>query len=160
MKRIRLTQGEFAIVDDADFEYLNQWKWYFKKYPKTGYATRAPWENGKQYTLFMHTLILKTPKGMCSDHINGNGLDNRKSNLRTCTYQQNAFNRKKRQNMTSRFKGVNWHKGNRKWEAGIKINGRRIYLGEFDLPIEAAMAYKKAALEYHGEFARLEPVFT
>ena len=107
----------------------------------------------------MHTLILQTPKGMCSDHINGDGLDNRRCNLRICTYAENAHNRNKYvRQKASIYKGVCWHNTMRKWMPSITICGKRIYLGFFESEVEAAKSYNEAAKKYYGEFAKLNEV--
>jgi len=159
MKKIPLTQGKFALVDDEDFEWLNQWKWYYSKVGKDGiggYAMRKFRVNGKQKTIRMHRLINNTPDGMDTDHDNGNKLDNRRKNLRDATTSQNQINRKKgRGNYSSRFKGVFWHKVTKKWHAQITLNGKRIHLGLFVSELAAAAAYDEAAIKFHGEFASL-----
>ncbi|KKM14674.1 hypothetical protein LCGC14_1703720, partial [marine sediment metagenome] len=103
MKRIPLTQGKFAIVDDDIFDYLSQWKWYAQKDRNTFYALRNVVVKGKAKTIRMHRQILNSKKGQQTDHLNGNGLDNRRCNLRICTRSQQAMNTKKRRNCTSRF---------------------------------------------------------
>ena len=103
----------------------------------------------------MHRLIIDCPVNMQTDHINGNGLDNRKSNLRVCYNYQNARNQKLRPNSNSGFKGVSLIKDRNKWVAQIKVNGKVKYLGAYTLKEEAARAYNKAAKELFGEFAWL-----
>jgi len=103
----------------------------------------------------MHRLILNPPAGITIDHINGNGLDNRRENLRLAGRGQNQCNRGKQSNNTSGFKGVTWHKNLNKWEAGISISGKRYHVGFYKTPEAAARAYDDAAKKYHGEFARL-----
>ena len=150
MKEILLSQGRVALVDDDMFEYLNQWKWYCNN---GGYATRN--STGLHRTIIrMHREIMNTPNGMETDHINGNSLDNRKENLRVCTHSENMHNRKVRTHISSGYKGVHWHRHNKKWEAYIRIHSKRIFLGYFSDPAEAAHAYDKAAKNLFGEFAR------
>lgn len=155
-KEIKLTQGKFALVDDEDFEWLNQWKWHVIK-GKSGmlYAERSIRNNGKRINFLMHREIIKTPKGMNTDHENRNGLDNRRDNLRYCTKSQNAMNTEKNKDNKSGYKGVGWHKLSQKWRARITVKGKEKYLGLFDAPQEAAIIYNKKAIELFGEFARL-----
>jgi hypothetical protein len=149
MKNIQLTQGKVAIVDDADFEWLSQWPWFFS----TGYAIRREGKLFGRKNIMMHRLIMNTPEGMDTDHINGDKLDNRRENLRVCTRSQNMQNTTRRSDNTSGYKGVDWDKENGKWRAEIKVDSRRINLGRYDSAEEAALAYDRAAREYHGEFA-------
>ena len=111
----------------------------------------------KQKTVCMHKVILKVPKGQVVDHINHNGLDNRKANLRPATSEENNRNRRKsiKRKCHSRFKGVNWNKDQQKWAARICFNRKTKFIGYFNDEIEAAKAYDNAALKYHGEFAVL-----
>lgn len=96
--------------------------------------------------------------GVIVDHANHNTLDNRRSNLRICTYQENNMNAQKRQNTSSQYKGVRWNQKNRRWYAGIKFNKKDIHLGTFKDEIEAARAYNASALMLFGPFAVLNPV--
>jgi len=155
MMRIPLTQGKFALVDDSDYEWLNQWKWCACRQHGSNrwYAMR-----GARPQILMHQLILNPPKGMESDHINHDGLDNQRSNLRVCTHSQNQHNRSLQQGGASQFKGVYWYKQYKKWQVQLGINGNRIFLGYFKKEIDAAKAYNKAAIKYFGEFARLNDV--
>lgn len=154
--KIPLTQGYFATVDDEDFEYLSQWSWYVVKKSRNFYAVRGVLSKGKRKTIFMHREIMECDPNEIIDHINQNGLDNRKSNLRKCNKSQNSMNTKKRE--TSKYKGVYKDKGPgriKRYKAHIHVNKKRICLGIFLTAEEAAIAYNDAALKYHGEFACL-----
>ena len=151
-KEILLTHGHVALVDDADFEWLNQWKWHVT--PR-GYARRAVPREGGQRWVLMHRQILDAPPHLWSDHINGNRLDNRRSNLRLVTPLQNGRNKvvARSNRMASRFKGV--AKRHNKWTAAIYPHGKRIHLGYFFTEEDAAHAYDRAARQYFGEYAGL-----
>ena len=141
MKKIKLSQNMFALVDDSDFEFLNKFKWHYRD----GYARRNIYLNGKQSTWLIYwSVVGKPPRGLTVDHINGNTLDNRRENLRVCTRSENQRNRGKIKNSTSGFKGVSWHKNVGKWQASIGIAGIMKYLGLFTNPEEAHKAYCKA----------------
>ena len=158
MKEIQLTQGKVALVDDVDYEWLNQWKWHINSCKcNKKYAVRSYKDNGKLILVYMHREILHTPKGIDTDHINGDGLDNRKSNLRACTHMDNICHQKRTISPTksSRFKGVYWHKGDKLWRAKITVNRKIIYLKESKDETKAALAYNEAATKYFGEFAIL-----
>ena len=103
----------------------------------------------------MHRVVVKTTKGMDTDHIDGDGLNNQRDNLRVCTHSQNIMNRGIQKNSTSGFKGITWNKLGRKWQSQIKVNGKYIYLGIFISKLEAYKAYCKACVKYHGEFSNL-----
>lgn len=156
MKRIPLTKGKHTIVDDSDYEYLNQWKWHTMK----GYAARRNYIDGRDKSeyLYIHRILNDTPEGMITDHINGDKLDNRRSNLRSCTKSQNAMNTGVRRDNKSGYKGVhkNHPKVNSKpWKSEIRVGGKRIFLGYFNDPEEAAKVYREAQMKYHSNFARI-----
>lgn len=156
---ISLTKGQFAIVDAADFEWLNQWKWCVTSDKKRHcfYAVRRTWNplTKRNSYVLMHRLILglTNPK-IEGEHRDLDGLNNRRSNLRACTHQQNRFNTGKRRDNKSGYKGVVWRKRERKWRAVITLNGRRFHLGDFVNIVDAANAYAKAGERLHGEFSR------
>lgn len=153
MRKIKLTQGKYAMVDDEDFEWLNQWKWHFNSEKLTGYAVR--WHGGRKTKkqIFMHRIIIGCKDGFFVDHINHNGIDNRKKNLRICTGSQNQMNKRKCSHriMTSKYKGV--HKYRNKWCSKVSKNKEIVWTGYFETEHEAFIAYKKMAIKYHGEFA-------
>lgn len=152
MKEIPLTKGQIALVDDADYEWLNQWKWCY-----LGERYAARWDNdaNPRQLIYMHRLIMQTPEGMRTDHINLNKLDNRRNNLRIVTNSQNGMNipKQPKRCCSSRYKGVSWSKKCSKWQAYITKNRKVTYIGLFTDEIEAARAYDVKAFELFGEFA-------
>lgn len=140
-----------AIVDDEDFEWLSKSNWALDA---RGYARRNNLQK-KGSKIFMHREIMGVAgcSDMYVDHKNGNPLDNRKENLRLCTARQNSCNRKKFTRNKSGYKGVSWHKSDKKWQARIGLGGKVLYLGNFDCPEKAYAAYCAAAQVAHGEFA-------
>lgn len=148
MKKIKLTQGRYALVDDNDFLSVNEWKWSVNK---NGYACSRT----KGELIEMHRLIMGFPKSQI-DHRNGKKLDNQHKNLRLATQTQNSQNQIAHSNNKSGYKGVEFHKASQRWEARIRSNGTRIQLGLFKTALAAHRAYLKAARKYHGEFARLK----
>jgi hypothetical protein len=160
MKKIPLTQGKFALVDDEDYEDLIQFKWYALCCRNTFYAARKIWVDKKQIMELMHRRILdlKFGDGKYTDHVNHNELDNRQKNLRICTNRENLCNRPKQHNNTSGYKGVSWHKRNKKWQAYTYVDSRKKHLGLFKSKIKAAQVYNEAAIKYHGKFACLNQI--
>ncbi len=156
MKQIPLTQGKFALVDDDEFEILNQFKWCAIKQGKQFYAVRKGCVGGKQKIIRMHREILglSDPKVFC-DHKNNNGLDNQRVNLRSCSNTENIRNTGKKANNASGFKGVCFREDTSKFRAQIWVSGKPKHLGYFTCPIEAARAYDTAATMHHGKFANL-----
>ena len=145
MKEIPLTQGKVALVNDEDFEKLNQFKWCVYRYGHLFYAGRAKSVGRrKQTTIRMHHEIIGKPsKGFETDHEDGNGLNNQRYNLRHVTHRQNCQNYKNIVK-TSRYPGVCWYKEGKKWRATIKINGKQKSLGYFMLETDAFAAYRIA----------------
>jgi glucosamine 6-phosphate synthetase-like amidotransferase/phosphosugar isomerase protein len=145
MKKIPLTKNAFALIDDEDFDRISKFKWQLAV---TGYAVRNEYQGtsqGKRKTkqYFMHREIMETPKGMTTDHINHNKIDNQKLNLRICTKAQNNANRTGR--------GVSWDKRTKKWRARV---GRK-WIGRYKELDDALMAYNEAAIKKYGEFANI-----
>lgn len=154
MKRIALTQGQFAFVDDRDFKRVNRFKWFAAKCSGRWYAGRKIRTNGGRKNLYLHRYILGEPKSAI-DHIDGNGLNNTRKNLRLCSGQQNNWNKGIQRNNTSGFKGVSRGKSKSKpWIATISRERKIYYLGSFATREDAARAYDKAVAVERGEFAR------
>lgn len=160
MKKIKLTHGRTAIVDDEDHEWLSQWKWFFSA---KGYAERTQYlgggaKNEKSKRFLMHRVINNTPDGLETDHINRNKLDNRKCNLRSVTTAQNQINKLPQKNKVSKYKGVCWDKRAKKWKAQLIKNGERVLNSNFKNEKDAALAYNVKAYEFFGENAYLNEV--
>ena len=150
------SKGEVILVDDEDYNWLNKHKWYNNG---VGYMSTYIKINNQRKRKYIHRLIMNEPDNMNIDHIDGNGLNNQKSNLRIVTVSQNQMNRRKgKKSSSSKFKGVYFHKGDKQWISRIHINGKTKYLGHFKIEKEAAMAYNKAAIELFGEYAHLNEV--
>ncbi len=155
-REIPLTKGFVALVDDEDFERVNAFKWHFLRGRRGGYAARRGRDS---HVVLMHREILGAPDGVPVDHISGDGLDNRRANLRECSNAENARNQVKHKAWrgrpcTSQYKGVHFNRADRRWVSMIRENGRSRYLGGFLSEIEAALAYDTAAKQVFGEFAR------
>lgn len=153
---INLGNGHKAIVDLEDLPKVSQTRWFALKHHNTYYAIANITKGNSNTNSFMHREVMgKPPAGMEIDHINGDGLDNRKENLRFCSHRQNLqASRKKRTNASSQYKGVSWVANANKWRARIRrLSGGDKNLGLFTSELDAANAYDKAALEMFGEFA-------
>jgi hypothetical protein len=160
MKEIKLTQGKVALVDDEDYEYLNQFNWYAKKDRHTYYAARQIKTSvGKQNMLFMHRVLLGlTDIKIEGEHIDHDGLNNQKYNLRKATRSQNNANKSSSKNSTSKYLGVCWAKSNKKWCAKIRKDKVVTHLGFFINEVDAALAYNNAARKLHGDFANINQI--
>lgn len=155
-RAIPLTQNKFTIVDEADYEYLMQWGWRAQRDGRTWYAMRhVRLPDGKETCAIMHRVLLDAPDGAKVDHKDGDGLNNTRDNLRLATNQENGCNRQTNSNSVSGYKGVTWNKRRNKWQANIKVNGKRIYLALVADAEVAARVYDAAARLHFGKFARL-----
>lgn len=151
---VPLTKGYEAVIDTVDIPLVEGWNWAaLVSYGRSTYAFHTS-NRPVRKSIYLHRVIMGEPDGMEVDHINGNGLDNRRSNLRLATSSQNKHNTGPRKNSTSGFKGVTWDKANSKWQAQITLHGKVKKLGRFPTPEEAYEAYCKASGELHGEFGR------
>lgn len=142
---------KFAIVDKEDYDKLSQYKWFLHP---TGYVRRNLKGGGQ---ILLHREIMNTPEDLFTDHINGNRLDNRKTNLRICTARQNSYNKKSNYPNPLGVRGVSQRYGKR-FYVRIKTSQGHKYIGAYDNLIDAARAYDDAARKYHGEFAILNNI--
>lgn len=154
MKLIPLTQGKFAKVDDGDFGFLQQFKWRVRSSKRCFYAVRTEYlTDGKRKIIRMHRDVMGVTGAEIIDHINHDGLDNQKSNLRICTNAQNMRNRSGlSKNSTSGFRGVSFCKQTGRWKAHIRVDLKKIHLGRHDTPELAYAAYLVANKKYFGAF--------
>ena len=156
MKLIKLSQGKFAQVDDEDFEKVSNFTWSARKDHKTFYAMSGGIYKGVSTLKSLHRFIMDAPDGYMIDHIDGDGLNCQKINLRICTNAQNQWNRSKTIGSSSMYKGVSFK--NNRYEVSIRVNNNRHYLGRFVDEKEAGLAYNSAAIKFHGEFANLNTI--
>jgi len=152
MKEIKLTSGKVTLVDDEDYGWLSEYRWWLN----SGYAMRNRIEKGVSKTIHMSRVIMNAPDDMFVDHINRNTLDNRRENLRICTKRENCANRGVNRNNTSGVKGVSWDTESNKWKAQLRHNYKLINLGRFTNISDASEAYANGAKKYFGEFAHIE----
>lgn len=154
-KLIRLTKGQFAIVDDKDFEWLSEITWSLS-YANGNYYAKG-WDSGKHVQMHRKIFGLTNPN-IQIDHKNRNPLDNRRENLRIATRSQNMANKRPSKKGSSQYRGVQWCKDSKKWRVDIVKNKVRKYLGKFESETDAAVAYNMAAIEIHGEFAYINKI--
>ncbi len=148
-----IIDGHEVLFDSVMKPFLDIHAWYVQKSRNTHYAFTSIVFDGKQHSVSMHRVLTGMSR-LEVDHINGNGLDNRRANLRLASRGQNAQNAKIHRPTQSPYRGVIFNKAAKKWCASINVNGKRKHLGSFKTEIEAAVAYDKASLEFHGEFGR------
>lgn len=153
MRIIKLNKGKVTLVDDADFEWLNKWKWHATY---KGYAVRYRLrkDTGKPRGLRMHRVIMECPANKQIDHINGDRLDNRRANLRIVVAYQNSLNRGLHKNNTSGYKGVSWYPRDKKWYVQLNYRRKHYSLGLFKNIKDAITAYNKKSKLLLGEFHR------
>lgn len=154
MKTIKLTQGQQTQVDDDDYEWLNSYNWCCM-YTGKPYAVRGKQYRKKKRTIKMAGEIMQPPDGMVIDHIDGNSLNNQKSNLRICTPQQNSVNRKAHHGGSSQYIGVSWDRHAHKWVAQFMFKGKQMHLGYFKDEEKAAKIRDQKVFELLGKFAYL-----
>ena len=153
---VELNRGLEAVIDAADVPLVSGFTWYAHKNRNVVYVVRADRSGPKQRTVSMHRTIAGEPAGLDVDHIDGDGLNNRRSNLRLATKSQNTQNQRINRRNTSGFKGVSFHKSSGTWRAAIRMNRKRKHLGCFRTPEAAHAAYSAASAEYHGQFGRAD----
>lgn len=156
MKQILLVNKMVALVDDEDFESFSAKKWYSIKTDK--HSIYAITKASSHSMAYMHRTIMNAQKGQIVDHIDGDGLNNQRSNLRFATTSQNAQNMRVHKTSVSGYKGVTWRKLDKLWYANIVINGKVLGLGNFKIKEDAAHAYNAAAIKHFGEFAHLNKI--
>ena len=158
MAVIELTRGYTALVDDADYDLLNACRWHVTITDGMPYAVRSVVGEQTYSRIWLHMgrVILDCGAGEIADHINGDTLDNRRANLRIATPAQNAQNSRRKSSNTSGHKGVSWSAEKQQWRAEIMAFGKRTFLGRYDCLESAAHAYRTAAAQLHGEFARTD----
>lgn len=156
-RRIYIGEGKWAILELPDYYRLCKYKWYVNGNGFKFYAFRniiiGP---GKTRMISMHREVMGFPKGMLVDHRNHDSLDNRRSNLRIATHSQNTCNKQdKRAGCSSQFRGASWDKKRKYWNVSVVREGKLVFFGRYKNELEAARAYDRAAIKFHGEFARL-----
>lgn len=155
-----ITNG-IVLLDEADLSAVLEHNWYAVRKGNKIYACTTLYDknrSSKRYKLYMHRYLKGAIKGETVDHVNGDGMDNTRCNLRKCSKAENARNSELSASNTSGYKGVTWNKNAKKWLAQLKVDRRHVYIGVFTDILDAAKAYNTAALEHFGEFARLNVI--
>ena len=155
MKEIPLTRGKVALVDDEDYVDVSRFKWYAHTNYRVFYAIRNITIAGKRKAVKLHRYIMRAPDGVEVDHLNGDGLDCQRANMRLCSRSENQQNTPAYRGNGSGFKGVERFDGGEKWRARIRVDGKQRHLGLFNSKEDAARTYDVAARLYFGEHARL-----
>jgi hypothetical protein len=157
---VNLSKGKFAIIDIEESDLVNQYKWCINDKQNNNYAIATKVIDNIRHSKRMHRVIMRvTDPSIIIDHINHNGLDNRRCNLRITTHQKVTVQSQVSNNKNTKHKGISFHKPSNKWRARISINGKTTYLGYYINEIEAAYAYEKKAIELYGEFAHITTYF-
>ena len=158
VKEIQLANNKgVALVDDEDYDKLIKYKWHLRDIKIMHAGTKVKID-GKWFEKRMHHFLVNVPEGFEVDHIDQNGLNNQKSNLRVATHSQNMMNRNSFKGSSSKYKGVSFDKKCNKWRSEVSLNKKHYYLGMFENESDAAMAYNKRALKLHGEYVNLNEV--
>jgi hypothetical protein len=152
---VPLTKGCEAAIDIADIPRVEAWSWTALEGRHTTYARRAVLVGSGYRTVYLHCAIWGETLGLEIDHIDGNGLNNQRSNLRLATHSENMRNQRLSRNSSSGLKGASWSKSNQRWQAQITIERKHCHLGFYDTPEEAHEAYARASVELHGQFGRV-----
>ncbi len=152
MQEIKLTKGLVAIVDDEDYDDVSQYNWTADEHENIFYASRWTQKDNVRTKIYLHRYLLPNVEKV--DHKDGNGLNNRRNNLRKSSSAQNLRNTRAHKDSISKFKGVTWDKARKKWKAQIFVNGKQLYLGRFETEAYAAAVYDHYATLHFAEFAK------
>ena len=153
---VPLTKGYEAVIDASDVPIVEKNNWHAMVSPRSVYAAKNSCRGGKRVMVIMHRLLIQAPDKLEVDHIDGDGLNNSRCNLRLATKAQNAHNSRTPINNTSGYKGVWWNKRDNVFLCRIGVNGKYKHLGSFRCATSAHLAYRKASAELHGAFGRAE----